>query len=179
MTDYLAYTPAEYAPDAPATALHFQRWFQNWEAGFAGAPGAPRLNLGALERPTAGAQIRARYDALQTMNGSTAITAIDFQFMQVGTVRLSFEHKCSSNAGNARVVRTRNGIDVDLASFAHTQAFVARQVDIPVIPGDSVALKYNSGGNTPTASVQNCRFSTNGENLYRGISGPVEGNIYA
>ena len=50
MTDYVPYTPDEYAPDAPATALHFQRWFENWIAGFQGAPGAPRINpIGAME----------------------------------------------------------------------------------------------------------------------------------
>lgn len=44
MTDYLPYTSGEYAVDAPATALHFERWFRNWEAGFEGAPGAPRID---------------------------------------------------------------------------------------------------------------------------------------
>lgn len=48
MTDYVGYTPPEYAPDAPATALHFQRWFENWIAGFEGAPGAPKLQPAAL-----------------------------------------------------------------------------------------------------------------------------------
>lgn len=48
MTDYVPYTPDEYAPDAPGTALHFQRWFENWIAGFEGAPGAPRLETAAL-----------------------------------------------------------------------------------------------------------------------------------
>lgn len=49
MTDYLPYTSGEYAVDAPATALHFERWFRNWEAGFEGAAGAPRINpIGAM-----------------------------------------------------------------------------------------------------------------------------------
>lgn len=48
MTDYLPYTTGEYAVDAPATALHFERWFRNWEAGFEGAAGAPRLLDAAL-----------------------------------------------------------------------------------------------------------------------------------
>lgn len=48
MTDYLPYTWGEYAVDAPATALHFERWFRNWEAGFEGAANAPRLQDYAL-----------------------------------------------------------------------------------------------------------------------------------
>lgn len=48
MTDYLPYTADEYSVDAPGTALSFERWFRNWEAGFEGAPGAPRLWTAAL-----------------------------------------------------------------------------------------------------------------------------------
>lgn len=46
MTDYTPYTVAEYGPDAPGTASHFRRWFQNWEAGAEGAPGAPVIAQG-------------------------------------------------------------------------------------------------------------------------------------
>ncbi|MFO1202994.1 MAG: hypothetical protein U1E58_10210 [Tabrizicola sp.] len=49
MTDYLPYVASEYAVDSPATALHFERWFRNWEAGFEGAPGAPRVLFAALD----------------------------------------------------------------------------------------------------------------------------------
>jgi len=48
MPEYIPYTTDEYQPEAPATALHFARWFQNWEAGFEGAPGAPKVAGAAL-----------------------------------------------------------------------------------------------------------------------------------
>jgi hypothetical protein len=54
MTDYVPYTPDEYAPDAPGTALHFQRWFENWIAGFEGASGAPRFHPLAFGEIAAG-----------------------------------------------------------------------------------------------------------------------------
>ncbi|AWB48882.1 hypothetical protein HYN69_10545 [Gemmobacter aquarius] len=90
MTDYLTYTPAEYAPDAPATALHFQRWFENWRAGFEGAAGAPRLQDAALDTGASTAAGRAwvaarvidpgaggvgTYALLRTVSGTSAITA--------------------------------------------------------------------------------------------------------
>lgn len=49
MAVYTGYTAAEYAPDAPATSDHFKRWFENWEAGFQGAAGAPALLDAALD----------------------------------------------------------------------------------------------------------------------------------
>lgn len=54
MTDYLGYTADEYAPDAPATSLHFRRWFENWIAAFEAAPGAPRIEPRALKNPVLG-----------------------------------------------------------------------------------------------------------------------------
>lgn len=54
MTDYLGYTADEYAPDAPATSLHFRRWFENWIAAFEAAPGAPRIEPRALKNPFVG-----------------------------------------------------------------------------------------------------------------------------
>lgn len=48
MTDYIPFTAAEYQPDAPATALHFSRWFQNPVAITEGASGAPRIADAAM-----------------------------------------------------------------------------------------------------------------------------------
>ena len=68
MTDYLGYVASEYAVDAPATSLHFERWFRNWEAGFEGAAGAPRLahramsHLGLVSGALAGTNYTAFTD---------------------------------------------------------------------------------------------------------------------
>lgn len=49
MTDYLPYTEEEYAVGAPATSLHFERWFRNPDAIAEGAPGAPKVQGQALK----------------------------------------------------------------------------------------------------------------------------------
>lgn len=40
-TDWGDFTPAEYEVGAPATSLHFERWFRNVVAAMQGADGAP------------------------------------------------------------------------------------------------------------------------------------------
>ena len=47
-TDWLDWTNLEYAVGAPATALHFERWFRNPVAIAQGAIGAPRIEDAAL-----------------------------------------------------------------------------------------------------------------------------------
>ena len=48
-TDWGDWTPEEYQVGAPATALHFERWFRNVVAAFQGHPDAPRLEDAALD----------------------------------------------------------------------------------------------------------------------------------
>lgn len=95
MTDYIPYTVEEYQPDAPATALHFARWFQNWEAGFEGAAGAPRLAPVALE----GGGYLGSYTSVGT--GGAGFVGLD----RVGRVRILIK---VSSAG-ARIRFTGNG----------------------------------------------------------------------
>ena len=47
-TDWLDWTELEYAVGAPATAMHFERWFRNPVAIAQGAIGAPRIEDAAL-----------------------------------------------------------------------------------------------------------------------------------
>lgn len=178
MTDYVPYTPDEYAPDAPGTALHFQRWFENWIAGFEGAPGAPRLDLGALARIVPGDVIKNRLDAVQTTNQTTT-TAHSLAFLQAGTVRVTFEHRINTGSGGSVVVRrVRNGSPTNLATFSHTTSFVARSVDCPVEPGDLIEIRH-TGNLSGSAETRNMRFQNDGANLWPGFAFTVEGNTYA
>jgi len=56
-TDWLGFTPVEYEVGAPATSLHFERWFRNPVALAQGADGAPRIDFAAMNEwfSTAGA----------------------------------------------------------------------------------------------------------------------------
>lgn len=174
--DYIPYTLLEYAVDAPASALHFQRWFQNWEAGFGGAAGAPRLSVGSLQRLTAGDQIRSRVDE-ETTIGNGMVGATSLAFMQAGTIRVTFENSGSSSCV---INRQRNGVVTVLATFSGPgiSTWVAgRTADIPVLPGDVVCVSRS--GATGNSAVRNLRFSTNGEDLFPAAGGvKLEGNTY-
>lgn len=54
-TDWLDWTNLEYSVGAPATALHFERWFRNPVAIAQGAIGAPRIEDAALSTTATGA----------------------------------------------------------------------------------------------------------------------------
>jgi hypothetical protein len=175
MTDFVPYTPAEYAVDAPATALHFQRWFENWIAGFEGAAGAARLRIGALQRLTAGSQIRSRDDQLY----SGVTTSFTFAFLQAGMVRCVGEHRwVSGGATVMNIIRTRNGAATTVAtwSLAVATGFQSRTADVAVLPGDLLNIECIC----PTGSeVRNRRIQTNGEDLFPAGAYRVEGNTYA
>lgn len=173
MTDYIPYTPQEYAVEAPATAAHFGRWFQNWEAGFEGAVGAPRLRIGALQRLNPGAAVRWRMDAEQTGSANADLAAV--AFMQSGTVRVACDIKCS-NSGTVAVVRRRAGVETVLATYALTTGYVTKATDCPVLPGDAVFLR--AALTIGSWFVRNWRFQTAGEDLFPGIESRVEGNTY-
>lgn len=177
MTDYLAYTPSEYAPDAPGTTLHFQRWFENWIAGFEGAAGAPRLRIGALQRLNPGNEIRWRQDAERAVEGGTAgVSMLNLAFMQAGTVRVSFDHRFVSGAAPGGVVlrRRRGGVETDLANYTNASAYVSRTVDCAVLPGDLLYLAIFHA-----VYVRNLRVKTAGEDLFAGVEACLTGNTYA
>lgn len=179
MTDYVPYTPAEYAPDAPATALHFQRWFENWIAGFEGAAGAPRLDFGALARVVPGDVIKYRNDAEGGTSSTSLTTLFSLAFLQAGTIRVKFEHRNSTNTSGSVVVRRlRDGAYTTLANFSNTTSYVARTVDCPILPGDQIEIAAAAGSST-SVFLRNRRLCNNGENLWPGFVFDIEGNTYA
>jgi hypothetical protein len=139
-----------------------------------GAPGAPGVRVGALQRLAPGDQVRSRLDALMVASGHS------FAFSQAGTIRVTFEHRHELNGGGSGVVtRTRNGVGTVLATFANTGAFVARSVDCPVLPGDRIRIENIGGSATGNHELKNQRFQTNGQDLWPGAEAYLEGNTYA
>jgi hypothetical protein len=181
MTDYVPYTPDEYAPDAPGTALHFQRWFENWIAGFEGAAGAPRLVLAALERLVPGDFIRMRADALHSVSGSTFVTVPSFTlpFIQAGTVRIAFEHRVNvNNTSEVRIFRRRAGTSTLLTTISQGgNTFVAKTYNLDVQPGDQVFLQHRNTSSS-LSEIQNVRLQLSAASFYWPVGnfGEVEGN---
>lgn len=126
-----------------------------------GAASAPRIQLGALERLVAGDSIRFRDDAETIVDNTTAALSTPL-FIQGGTFRLALEHR-RNGGGTATftVNRTRAGITTNIVTYTDvTGTYVARSIDIDVIPGDRITMTHsNSGGAGNQSRVRNRRIS--------------------
>lgn len=148
---------------------------------FAGATGAPRLLLAALERLTPGTSIRMRADAVDAVTGSAFATIAGFtvDFLQAGTVRIAFEHRVNvNNTSEVRVYRRRAGTSTLLTTISQTgTTFVAKTYDVDVQPGDRVFLQHRNTSSS-TSEVRNLRLQVDTNVFYWPPSnfGDVEGN---
>lgn len=145
------------------------------EASFEGESGAYRLRIGALQRLTAGDEIRSRTDGVQSGNGAKHT----FAFLQVGSVRINFSHQGAvAQASTASIVRTRNSTSTTVATWTTpaSTGWYARTADVDVLPGDLITIQ-NSGG--ASVQIRLIRIQTDGEDLFPAGSYPVEGNTYA
>lgn len=181
MTDFVPFTSDEYAPDAPGTSLHFERWFRNWIAGFEGAAGAPRLDLAAINRLTVGDSIRFRRDTLQNIATSTFATILPVvSIMQSGTVRFNFQFRRTVNGtAEVRALRQRAGGSAASSVVTTTSAtFVSGLIQMDVIPGDTVSLQMRNTNGTST-DAQNVRLCVGANDFLwpaPGLFGEIEGN---
>lgn len=168
MTDYIAFTADEYAPDAPATALHFERWFRNWIAGFEGAAGAPRI-AGAAMKATSSGTVDLR-DCLpwgsESISSNTTGT-VKKQILPSAatalvdcTVRVLISISVSSGGGaatgGARVLK--NGTAVQTYSGSQTNV----SVDVSLVAGDVLAVEATatggSTGQTGSCTMSKCKY---------------------
>jgi len=172
MAVYVTITDSQLDPDAPLTSQLAYQWRDNPEAMFEGAAGAPRLQLAALENPTAGAVTRSKNNGPAISLTTTYVDAHSFGFGQTGTVRVTAEHRVDGGAGGeSRLVisRWRNSVSTDLVTYATSSStYVARSLDVSIIPGDTVIIYHALFGGTgsPVSQVINAAFSTNGEALW-------------
>lgn len=180
MTTFTSISNALVAVGAKPFATTVQALRDNPIAIAEGDPTAPKINQGALERLSPGSEIRSRLDAEAMITSATIQVRHSFQFMQVGEIRVTFDHRSRSDAdiGRALVRRVRNGVTTELASFNNVRTYVSRQADVTVIPGDTIQICWVTASNIDVF-IRNARFQTNGENLWTGLSQLVEGNTYA
>lgn len=159
MTSYIAIPDEETDPGAPVTSELMKKLRDNplhvWERG------------GTLPI-VAGNTIRWRSDPEQAFSSSTLASGTDFS--QIGSVRLTFEHK-SSNSVAIKVSRIRNGQMTTLATYNSTSSYVVRTLDISVQPYDTITVTQASV--TGDGSIRNMRLMTSGMNIF-----PVSINDY-
>lgn len=135
-----------------------------------GATGAPRVRVGALQRLTAGSEVRIRND---DPPGGASGTALDFALLQYGECRVTFERRSGGTTITLR--RYRGGAPVTIYSGdpETTQTF-----DVSVQPGDRITLTWT--GSNSADGVINARMQTGGEDYFpvEVSAGVVEGNTY-
>ena len=178
-TDWLDWTTAEYDVGAPATSLSFERWFRDPVALAQGAPGAPRINIKALQELTAGDVVRSRQDA--EVSNTTFASVTMFTFMQRGTVRLKAAAKASGGGPSTmKFFRSRNGVITAVASWSDVVGgYQNYSADITVLPGDTVSAESRCWFSGNVAALTNVRVCTAGENLYPTGAGVFVENDYA
>jgi hypothetical protein len=176
----MSFTDPDYFPPIEATVdvekpIRSEQgfaFFGNLIAAFPGKLGAPRLWLPALERLEAGTQIRSRIDApLNVTAINTTTVRHRFGFIQHGQIRVTFT-LAVVNIVNGQIVRERNGADTTIFSSNTSGTFSA---DVDVLPGDEVRIELVIGA-VGDGTISDCRFQTNGQDLWPGVAVRLEGN---
>ncbi|SEP03141.1 hypothetical protein SAMN04490248_12049 [Salinihabitans flavidus] len=143
---------------------------------------------GGLPGLSAGTAIRSRIDGAVSKYDPVFSSRHRFDFIQFGTIRISVDIRCShtGNSGDVRILRTRNGSALSVASWAPAStSFVVKTADIAVQPGDRLDVQYRGGGSTTGGKsttyhyvyLRNVRFKTGGETLLPGTYARLEGNV--
>lgn len=146
------------------------------EAMAGGATGAPKIKVMALETIATGTTIRSRNDT--EVSGYESYDLHSFPFTQIGTVNVYGEHKAtnSSYPSTLNFIRRRNGTDTVVATWSTTStAYVARNADVTVLPGDVVIIQKTGGVIVSGLTfAKNTRFRTDGGNLWPGAEVRLE-----
>lgn len=171
-TDWGDFTPTEYQVGAPATSLHFERWFRNVVAAFQGAANAPRLEFPALGTLVAGTTIRSRYDAGGSSSSGSQII-YSFGLLQPGVIRVSADHRHAGGpTSSVSMVFSRWRVNVLTNLVTYTipsgTSWTSRTLDISVLPGDTIVVYAVSGAGGSISEVRNVRLSTDGGILWPG-----------
>lgn len=149
----------------------------NYIAIAEGATGAPRILLPALERLSAGTTIRSRNDTAIPPSASDEGTFVGHSlgFIQSGEVRVSFTiTDASGGPRTTTVIRTRAGVETTLLTQKANGTYT---VDAAVLPGDIIRIQM-VGTQDTAGRLSNCRFQTNGENIWPASAARLE-NTYA
>lgn len=161
---------AQLSHKSPLTIQKARALRDNPVAMFEGAPGAPRLELPALERLVAGDVVRSSVTDASVIGLSTVwVTVLAFGFLQIGTIRCKTS---ASQARNTRVVRTRAGASTIIVGATSTAALSA---DVSVLPGDGLEIQA-AGASDITAYLISASLCVEAGNLWPGAAANVTGN---
>lgn len=169
---YSPIIPSETDPDAPLTSFLAKRWSDNWEAGFEGEPGAPRLRVRALGRLTSGSNWLFRDTRAVTASGSGSGVTIRMSFgvIQQGTGRISFEYY-SMPLSNLKLDLVRSGTTFTQYNLPSTSTgaigswTAVGPISVGLLQGDRIDLSivYTTGASGAGTGLRNLTLSGNSE----------------
>lgn len=193
MTTHRTIAATETDPQAPLVSALFKALANNLLAAFEGDATAVAagvtLRLAALQRLAAGASVRLRNDAVQSITGATfadvniiaSPATVLFPCLQAGVIRVAFEHmRPVGNASEVRIRRTRAQVTTTIFTSTqnNTATYLAESYDADVQPGDQISVQLrNTGANS--SNIRNLRFQVaDGLALWPATSlfGAIEGN---
>lgn len=179
--DYTEIDDDEILPDSPGTSILFFRLRDNPEAIAEGAPDAPRIAIGALERLAVGDVQRGETETGAVSYGpgggsSGTQRFVVFMFLQAGNVRLVVNR--SGISGSCSLIRRRNKADTTILSPSGSGD--SSPVDVAVLPGDALVLSMlissGEGSGSLTAYVK--IFTDGSTDLWPGLPASIIGNTY-
>lgn len=154
--------------------------FENAIAIAEGAPDAPRIAIGALQRLAAGDVQRGETEPGTVSYGpgggsSGTQRFVGFMFLQAGTVRLIVNR--SGIGGGCDLIRRRNKADTTILSPSASGD--SSPVDVAVLPGDALVLSMSiSGGSGSGSLTAYVKIFTDGSDLWPGLPASIIGNTY-
>ena len=157
--DFIPFTDSEMATDAPASALHFERWFKNHIATVQGAKGAERVQPRALESNALGVISNAASPGVFTGLGKMRSLRLSSNF-KTGAGNIAFQVSFSANAGSTwggwQSIYTIAGnsqysgvLELDIVSGAFAATFGQFAVSgTLVVPANCNAVRFQGSGAT-------------------------------
>lgn len=162
---FVTRTAADLDPDTIATSPTAYALYENPMAIARGAPAAPRISIHAIEELTAGDTVRYERAETQTNPSGSEVEALNWTFVQRGSVRITFEHSRTNGSGANSVVRIyKDG--AELTSFSIGSNWTAQTYDLmDIVPG-TVLIITHAGSATATSGVRNLRMRTAGTDIW-------------
>ena len=161
MTDYIPILESETDPEAPGTSSLWKRWAKNHIAAMEGAPGAPRLAFEAFPDLVAGSMVRFAPIGSHEVSGSLLVTALLWQVLQQGSLRLSFSHR-GGEASDASIVEVLVS-GVSIATYSTSgPAPVERSIDFPIERNQFVEVRHRTNFGFESSVLSDVQFSTDG-----------------
>jgi len=154
MADWFSIPDVSLDPDAPLTSQLAYAWRDNVIAVTEGATGAPRVQIGALMRPTSGATyILSR---MRDMVGSIS-GAYNSEVLHVGVngdVRATFDWTQGNGTGTNQIQLIVEGTSETIEYTTTAPGSGSATVNFSVVRGDMVYIRITSGASS-AGSVQN------------------------